>query len=188
MVARPTVVARTSIRSVKIALAIHPTRYRPAAPVMAVAILFTDDFNLGYGFRTRNRVRLSQDRHGGSSGHIKNGGSCENRCFDQCCPLYVPGSPRGFCPPNPKAVRGADQLDDATSSGISRSPFDIPRETWTARLFSKICGRGLGRSSGVTEANILDWTYSRENSARLLRRLILKANPIPTVRAHSALS
>jgi hypothetical protein len=59
MVARPTVVARTNIRSVKIALAIDPARYRPAAPLMAIAILFTDDFNLGYGFRTRNRVRLT---------------------------------------------------------------------------------------------------------------------------------
>jgi hypothetical protein len=94
MVARPTVVARTNIGSVKIALAIHPTRYRPATALMAIAILFTDDFNLSYGFRTRNRVRLSQDRHSGSSGHIKNGGSCENCCSDQCRPLYVPGSPR----------------------------------------------------------------------------------------------
>jgi hypothetical protein len=36
---------------------------------------------------------------------------------------------RGFNHPNPKAVHGADQLDDATSSEISQSPFDIPRET-----------------------------------------------------------
>jgi hypothetical protein len=185
MVARPTVVARSSIRSVKIALAIDPARYRPAPPLMAIAILFTDDFNLGCSFRTRNRVRLTQDRHGGSSGYIKNGGSCENCCFDQCRPLCVPGSPpAAFSRPNPKAVRGADQLDDATSSEISRSPFDIPRDTWTAR----ICGRGLGRSSDLTEAKILDWTYNRENSARLLRRLMLKTKPIPTVRAHSAFS
>src|ERR1700721_4397524 len=95
---------------------------------------------------------------------------------------------RGLYRPNPRAVRGTDQLDDATSSEISRSPFDIPRDTWTARLFSKIWGRELGRSSGPTEVIILDWTYSRENSARLLRPPMLKANPIPTVRAHSAFS
>ena len=94
------------------------------------------------------------------------------------------GSRAAFSHPNPRAVRAADQLDDAISSEISRSPFDIPRDTWTARLFSKICGRGLGRLSGLTEAKILDWTYNRENSARLLRRFTLKANPIPTVQAH----
>jgi hypothetical protein len=91
-----------------------------------------------------------------------------------------------FIGPKPKAVGRADQLDDATSSEISRSPFDIPRDTWAATLFSKTSGRGLGRSSEVADAKILDWTYNRENSARLLRRLMLKANPIVTVRAHSA--
>jgi hypothetical protein len=94
MVARPTIVARTSIRSVKVPLAIDPARHWPAAALMAIAILFTDDFDLGYSFRTRNRVRLTQDRHGGSRRHVKNGRSCKNRCFDQCRPLWVPRSLR----------------------------------------------------------------------------------------------
>jgi hypothetical protein len=95
VVPRPTIVAGTNIGAVKIALAIDPARYRPAAALMAIAILLTDDFNLGRRFRTRNRVRLTQDRHGGSRRRIKNGGGCENCCFDQCRPLWVPGSTRG---------------------------------------------------------------------------------------------
>ena len=59
MVARPSIVAGTNIGAIKVTLTVDPACYRPSAPLMAIAILFTDDFNLGYGFWTRNRVRLT---------------------------------------------------------------------------------------------------------------------------------
>ena len=72
-----------------------------------------------------------------------------------------------------------DQPRRSTAGGSfsrenSRSPFNIPREIWLAKLFSKVCGRALARSPHVSAARVRDRTYNRENSARLARGLMLK--------------